>query len=97
MSPMTYRSRRFANLRSAESSGAQHDHLASLHDSLDDLAVARPIARRHIGDTDGLVVTIEQDTVDARIAAEVEVTLHIHDAVHISYNGISTSLVEFPN
>ena len=83
MSPMTYRGRRFANLRSTEGSGAQHDHLASLHDSLDDLAVARAIARRHIGDADGLVVTIEQDTVDARIAAEVEVALHIHDAVYV--------------
>ena len=84
MSPMTYRGRRFANLRSTEGSGAQHDHLASLHDSLDDLAVARAVARRHIGDADRLVVTIEQDTVDARIAEEVEVALHIHDAVHVS-------------
>ena len=85
MSPMTYRGRRFANLRSTEGPGAQHNHLTSLHDGLDDLAVARAIARRHIGDADSLVVTIEQDTVDARIAAEVEVALHIHVAVYVCF------------
>ena len=71
------------DLRGAECTGANDDHLARLDDGLLDLCAMCAVARRDVCDTDGLVVRIEEDARDPRIAAEVEVALNIHDGVDI--------------
>ena len=70
-------------LRGAESTRAQDDHLARLDDRLVDLAAGHAVARRYIRDANRLVIRVEEHTRDARIAAEVEVALYVHDTVDV--------------
>ena len=75
--------RALQDLRGTESSGAQDDHLTGLDNGLGELGVVGAVARRNIGDTDGLLVLVEENAVDASIGAEVEVALDIHDGVDV--------------
>ena len=75
--------RALEDLGRAERARAEDDHLARLHDRLDDLRVVRAVARGNVRDTDGLVVCVEDDARSARVAAEVEVALHVHDTVDV--------------
>ena len=77
--------RALEDLGCAERAGAEDDHLARLHDRLDDLRVVRAVARGDVRDADGLVVCVEDDAGSARVAAEVEVALRVHDAVDVGW------------
>lgn len=73
------------DLGRAQCTRTQDDHLARLHDGLDDLATMCAIARGDVRDTDSLVVCVEKHARDTSVRAEVEVVLNIHDAVHVRW------------
>ena len=66
-------------------SHAQGEATRITDDSLLELVVVGPAARGHVRDTDGLVVRVKEDAVDARIGAQVQVALDVHNAVDVRY------------
>ena len=75
--------RALKDLGRAESTGGDDDHLAGLHHGLVELTTVCAVAGWDVSDTNGLVVVVEQDAVNASVGAEVEVALHIHDRVDV--------------
>ena len=75
--------RALEDLGGAERPGANDYHLACLHDRLLNFGTVRAVARRDVGDADGRVVAVEDDARDARVAAQEEVALYVHDAVDV--------------
>lgn len=60
------------------------------HDGLFGPPLVAPVARGNVCDSDRLVVAIEEHTRPTGVAAEVQVVLNIHDAVHVRSGGIAT-------
>lgn len=73
-----------ADLRGTERAGANDDHLARLDDGLLDLPAVGAVARGNVRNTDGLVVPVEEDAGHTGVAAQEQVVLHVHNAVHVS-------------
>ena len=63
------------------------------HDRLKELALVTPVARWNIGNTNGFVIVVEQDAVNASVAAQVEIVLYIHDAMDVGC-GVQLSMRE---
>ena len=60
------------------------------YDCLHNLSTVATVARWNISNTYRLVVVIEKDTRAARIAAEIQVVLDIHDAMDVSSSSVAT-------
>ena len=73
------------------SNTAQNIRDIRAYDSLVELTAMSAIARRDIGDANSLVVVVEENAVDTRIAAEEQVVLDIHDGVDVRGSGIATT------
>ena len=70
-------------LRSSKSPRAEDDHLASLDYGLEDLRVVCAVTRGDVGDTDSLIVSVKEDAAGARVTAEEQVVLGVHNAVNV--------------
>lgn len=55
------------------------------HNGFEELAIVATIAGWHIRDTNSPVVVVKEDSGSTSIAAQVEIALYVHDAVHVGW------------
>ena len=79
----TTNTRALQDLRCTQGSAANDDHLPRTNDSLLDLRSVGAVSSRDVRNTDSLVA-FKDDTADLGVGTEVQVGLHVHDAVDVS-------------